>query len=35
MDAATWKRSPEELTEKKSLEGKIQSIKKGDQPERA
>ncbi len=29
IDAATWKRSPEELTEKKSLEAKIQSIKKG------
>jgi len=29
IDAATWKRSPEELTKKKSLEGKIQSIKEG------
>lgn len=35
MDAATWKRSPEDLKEKKSLEGKIQSIKKEDQTEKA
>jgi hypothetical protein len=35
MDAATWKRSPEDLKEKKSLEGKIQSIKKDDQSEKA
>jgi hypothetical protein len=31
LDAATWKRSSEELTEKKSLEGKTALIKNGDQ----
>ncbi|MEX2491355.1 MAG: hypothetical protein WD425_06310 [Nitrospirales bacterium] len=35
IDAATWKRSPEELTKKKSLEEKIQSRKNGDQTEKA
>jgi len=34
IDAATWKRSPEELTEKKSLEGKSQSIKEGGKTEK-